>query len=154
MAAKKKAATAKKSTAKKAPSKKAATPKKPAPRADFGKPIDGFFGKQAPPIRAILEKLRKLVDETAPDAEASLKWGQPFYSVAGQMYCALGAHKAHVNLILAGSPDTFSDPKGLLEGEGKTGRRLVVKSADDIPIADVKRWLKEGAVAAKNKSKR
>lgn len=145
MAAKKKTATAKKPAAK--------APKKPAPRADFGKPVDGFFAKQSPAIRAILDELRALVEGVAPKAEASLKWGQPFYSLEGQMFCALGAHKAHVNLIMAGPPETFDDPKGLLEGEGKTGRRLVVKSADAIPAADVKKWLKAGAALAKSKAK-
>ena len=152
MAAKKKTATAKSTAKKSAKAAKKVAAKKPSPRADFGKPVDGFFANQGAAIGPILDRLRTLIQEVAPTAEASLKWGQPFYTLDGAMFCALGAHKAHVNLILAGPAETFADPRGLLEGEGKTGRRLVVKSVSDIPAADIKRWLKAGAALAKAKA--
>jgi hypothetical protein len=110
-----KTATKAKKTRTVAPATKAAN-KMPARRADYGAPIDGFFGKQPPHLRVILEELRKLVEETAPSATASIKWGMPFYSVGGEMMCALAGFKSHVNLILAGPPETFADPDGLLEG--------------------------------------
>src|SRR5688572_10277061 len=104
---------------KKAPKKKPAKAKKPKhamQRADYGRPIDGFFGKQPPEQRAILVELRRLVEAAAPDAESSIKWGMPFYSIGGKMMCALGAHKSHVNLVMAGSRGAFADPEGRLEG--------------------------------------
>jgi hypothetical protein len=119
-----------------------------ARRADFGKPIDGFFAKQPPHLRAILEALRTMVEEAAPDAIASLKWGMPFYSRGGGMMCALAGFKSHVNLILAGPPDAFVDPDGLLDGDGKTGRHLKLRSLEELPRAAVKRWLKKAAQLA------
>src|SRR4051794_6697329 len=71
-------------------------------RADFGKSIDSFFNKQPPHLRAILVELRAIVERTAPDAGSSIKWGMPFYQLGDNMFAALGAHKAHVNLILWG----------------------------------------------------
>lgn len=103
--------------------------------------MDGFFAKQPAPLRAILDALRTLVQEVAPDASASLKWGMPFYAIDGAILCALGAHKAHVNLILSGPPGTFHDPEGLLVGDGKTGRHLKLTSVEQLPRAQVKRWL-------------
>jgi hypothetical protein len=47
----------------------------------------------------------------------------PFYTLDGGMMCAIGAHKAHVNLILSGPPGAFDDPEGRLTGDGKTGGR-------------------------------
>jgi hypothetical protein len=129
-----------KKTAKKA-AKKTAT-KKTGARADFGASIDGFFAKQPASTRPILEALRKLVEEIAPDAQSSLKWGMPSYSIDGKMMCALGGHKAHVNLILSGPPDAFDDPKGLLAGDGKTGRHLKLTKLEELPRADVRRWLR------------
>lgn len=134
----------------KAPAKKAAA-KKPAPRADFGAPIDGFFAKAPAQMRPILEALRDIVQKEVPDAESSLKWGQPFFSVAGNMMCAIAGHKAHVNLILAGTPDTFADPDALLEGEGKTGRRLVLTKLEDLPKAKVREWVRAAAARARKK---
>lgn len=133
---------------KKATKKKAAKAK-PRPRADFGAPIDGFFAKQPDRLRAILEVLRTMVEQAAPDAEASIKWGMPFYTLNGEMMCGLGAHKSHVNLVLAGPPGTFSDPKGLLSGDGKTGRHLKLTTVDAIPRAAVRGWLRAAAKVAR-----
>ena len=108
-------------------------------------PIDGFFTKQPPHLRAILEALRALVDEAAPDAASSIKWGMPFYTVNGAMMCALAGHKSHVNLVLAGPPGTFADPEGRLSGEGKTGRHLKLTSLDELPRDAVRGWLRTAA---------
>ena len=56
----------------------------PGRREDFGAPIDGYFAKQSPHLREILETLRTLVEEAAPDASAALKWGMPVYTVGGR----------------------------------------------------------------------
>ncbi len=129
-----------------APSKKAA-PKKSGPRADLGEPIDGFFAKQPPHLRAILEELRLMVEDAAPDAVSSLKWGMPWFTVNGNMMCSLGGHKAHVNLVLMGPAVAFDDPDGRLSGTGANGRHLKLTALDELPRAAVRRWL---PVAAKH----
>lgn len=93
-----------------------------------------------------------MIEEAAPGAESALKWGMPFFMLDGEMLCALGGHKAHVNLILPGPPGTYADPAGLLSGEGKTGRRLVIESLDELPRSTVRGWLRS-AVARVRKSK-
>ena len=96
---KKKTKTKTKAPKKAAPAKirKKAAAKKPAPRADYGAPIDAFFGKQSAATRPILEALRELVEAAAPDAESSLKWGMPAYTINNAIMCVLAGHKAHVN---------------------------------------------------------
>jgi hypothetical protein len=140
---------AKKPTAKKPAPSPAASPKKPAPRADFGKPIDSFFDKQPPQLREILVALRSLVEASAPDATASIKWGMPFFQIGGNMFVALGAHKAHVNLILAGAPGTFDDPDDRLTGDGKTGRHLKLSTLSELPADQVRGWLATAANLAR-----
>lgn len=125
--------------------------KKVSSRADFGAPIDGFFAKQPAQLRAVLDELRKLVEEAAPDADSSIKWGMPFYSIGGAMMCALSGHKSHVNLVLAGPPGAFVDPEGRLEGTGKTGRHLKLTSIDDLPRSSVRGWLRRAAELARKK---
>lgn len=136
----------------KASPKKTVAPPKVGPRADFGAPIDGFFVKQPATQRAILEALRKLVDEAAPDAESSIKWGMPFYIVGGNMMCALAGHKSHVNLILSGPPGAFADPQGLLEGDAKGGRHLKLRALDELPREAVRGWLRTAVSLARKKS--
>jgi hypothetical protein len=127
------------------------TANKPAPRADFGAPIDGYVARQPAPLRAILVELRKLVEVAAPEAESSIKWGMPFYTLEGAMMCAMGAHKSHVNLILSGPPGAFADPEGRLSGEGKTGRHLKLTSLDELPREAVRGWLRKAAALAGGK---
>jgi hypothetical protein len=123
--------------------------KMPARRADFGAPIDGFFSKQPPHLRVILEALRALVEQTAPDAIGAIKWGMPFYTIGNESMCALAGFKSHVNLILAGPPGSFADPDGLLEGEGKTGRHLKIRALDELPRTAVREWLRTAAHVAR-----
>ena len=131
------------------PAPASAAPRKVPSRADFGKPTAGFFARQAPPLRAILEALRAHIEAAAPDATSALKWGMPFFEIGGTMMCALGAHKSHVNLILSGPPGTFADPQGLLAGDGKTGRHLRLTAADEIPHEAVRGWLHTAAARAR-----
>ena len=131
------------------PAKPKAVATKPGRRADYGASTDGFFAKQTPQLRKILDALRTLIEEAAPEATSSLKWGTPFFMVEGKMMCALGSHKAHVNLILAGPPEAFTDKEGRLAGEGKMGRHLKLTSVDDIPRAAVRMWLRTAAKLAR-----
>lgn len=122
-------------------------------RADYGKPIDGFFAKQGPALKPVLEALRKMVEAAAPTAQASLKWGMPFYTIDGETMCALAGFKSHANLILPGGPGTYADPTNLLEGESKLGRHLKVRTLDDLPRREVAQWLKTAASRAKKEAK-
>lgn len=130
----------------------AAAPRTAPRRADFGAPVDAFFAKQPPKLKAILDALRALVEEAAPDATASIKWGNAFYSLEGETVCALAGFKAHVNLILPGAPGAFADPDGLLEGEGKTGQHLKLRALDELPREAVRGWLRATAEAARKKA--
>lgn len=133
---------AKKKTAKKKTAKKKTAARMAPRRADYGAPIGHFIDKQPPHLRVILEELRMLVEEVAPEAEASLKWGMPFFCIGGHMMCAIGGHKAHVNLIMVAPPKGFDDPDGRLAGDGKGGRHLKLRSLDELPRAAVRRWLR------------
>jgi hypothetical protein len=148
-----KKATAAKKAKPKAKTTKATSPAaKWGPRADLGAPIEGFFARQPPELRAILEALRAEVERSAPEAVGAIKRGMPFYTLAGEMMCALGAHKSHVNLILAGPPGTFADPEGRLTGEGKTGKHLKLTKLAELPRAAVRGWIKTAAATARAKA--
>ena len=119
------------------------------PRKDLGAPVEGFFAKQPSQLRSVLDQLRTMIAEAAPEAKAATKWGMPFYSVGANMMCALAAFKAHVNLILPGPPGTYPDPDGLLEGDGKTGKHLKLRPTDDLPRAAVRGWLRTAVARAR-----
>jgi uncharacterized protein YdhG (YjbR/CyaY superfamily) len=114
-------------------------------RADFGAPIEDFLEKQPAFARAILDELRALISEVAPEAQASLKWGMPFFTLNGKMFCALTAHKAHVNLVLYGPKEAYSDPERRLAGTGKAGYHLRIESVESLPREQVRAWLETAA---------
>jgi len=119
------------------PAKKAAT--------KTGAPDDRYFAEQSPDKRALLEKLRALVNKAVPDADVSIKWGVPFYQRNGKNVCALASFKDHVGINFFASPSALADPQKKLEGGGKTTRMLKVRSGADIDSASITRWLKAAA---------
>ena len=140
----------KKATRKTTPAAKAKPAAKPyGRRKDLGAPVDGFYARQPAVTQPILRELRALVDAALPDARTSLKWGMPFYMIGDTLICAIGGHKAHVNLILPGPPGTYDDPEGHLTGDGKTGRHLKLTSVGQIPREAVKGWLRTAVALAK-----
>jgi hypothetical protein len=120
------------------PAKKAATKTGSAPD-------DRYFAEQSPDKRALLEKLRALVNKTVPDADVSIKWGVPFYQRNGKNVCALASFKDYVGINFFASPSALADPQKKLEGSGKINRMLKVRTAADIDNASITRWLKAAA---------
>ena len=49
--------------------------------------------------RPTFERLQELIEELAPDAEVSLKWGTMAYDLDGSLF-ALSANKKHVSLYI------------------------------------------------------
>ena len=121
---------------------KKSAPAMAAKRSDLGAPVNGYFAQQPPEKRALLEKLRALVAKGVPGADASSKWGVPFYQLQGKNVCSLAAFKEHVGINFFASPDLLVDPGKKLEGGGKSMRMLKVRRADDIDSASILRWLK------------
>ena len=126
---------------------KKSAPAMAAKRNDLGAPVDSYFKEQPPEKRALLEKLRALVAKGVPGADASIKWGVPFYQLKGKNVCSLAAFKDHVGINFFASPDVLVDPGKKLEGGGKTMRMLKVRRAEDIDSASILRWLKATVTA-------
>jgi hypothetical protein len=56
-----------------------------------------------------------------------------------------------VNLIVAGPPELFDDPDSLLEGDGKTGRHIKLRTIDALPRDAVRGWVHAAAQNARAK---
>ena len=134
-------ATAKKTAAKKTVAQKAGKPD------GAGASVESYFAQQPPDKRALLIKIRGLIEKGAPDAVPMIKWGVPIYAQNGRNICAIATFKDHIGLNFFAPPSALPDPKKKLEGEGKTTRMLKVRSAADIDAPSITRWLK-AAVAA------
>ena len=152
MATRKKAAKkapAKKAAVKKAPAKKAAAKKAPAkkaaPRSAGGRlPTGSSARTQGMTVESyiaglrdwrgeIVSALHKLIREAAPDATASIKWGQPIYELYGP-FANVKAFTRHVNFGFWRGAD-LTDPKGILKGTGSRMRHVELRGPQDIDTA-------------------
>ena len=108
------------------------------------KAVDGVVGKLDQPYRQITTMLRRVIKAAAPDIEERIAWGMPCYFQNG-MVCGIMFCKTHVNLQLINGA-RLTDPRHALEGTGKGMRHLKLHTSADIPVAQVKRWIRESLV--------
>ena len=57
--------------------------------------IDSYIAKAAPFARPILEHVRERVHAAAPEAEETMKWSSPAFTVDGKILLGMSAFKAH-----------------------------------------------------------
>jgi uncharacterized protein YdeI (YjbR/CyaY-like superfamily) len=57
--------------------------------------VDAYIAKAQPFARPILEHIRERVHAAAPEAEETMKWSAPTYTVGGKIVMGMAAFKAH-----------------------------------------------------------
>jgi len=96
--------------------------------------VDLYIAARVPKVRALLERLRKLVADTRPEAEEMMKWGAPVWCARGdapEIYLYGGKDHANLGFVQGVGLD---DPQGLLKGKGESGRH--VKLWPDKPMPE------------------
>ncbi|MBS1272219.1 MAG: hypothetical protein MAGBODY4_01359 [Candidatus Marinimicrobia bacterium] len=92
--------------------------------------VDAFIENQSPEWQAVLSALRALVFDAERNLEEASKWNSPTYSL-NENICNCMMHTDHVNLQFFNGAK-LNDPKGLLEGTGKSMRHVKIHSLDDV----------------------
>ncbi len=94
---------------------------------------DDLLGLQTPEVRALTQRLRDLMRETAPEAEETPQkgWKTLSYRTGRGIFAFIAPHKAHVDLGFYEGAD-LPDPEGVLEGTGKKLRHVKIRSDVDI----------------------
>ncbi len=59
------------------------------------KRINEHIQEAAPFAKPILRHLRKLIHQTCPKTEETIKWGMPHFLYEGKILCGIAAFKAH-----------------------------------------------------------
>ncbi len=105
--------------------------------------IEDILAEHTPEVRALVERLRKLVRETVPAAaEAAYPgWHAIGYRHLDSGYfCGIFPQKDSVNLGFEFGV-LLPDPDGLLEGAGKQVRYVTIKNGKDIRFGPIKKLL-------------
>lgn len=87
--------------------------------------IDAYIAKAAPFAQPILQHLRALVHRALPQAEETIKWGMPHFTIAGKNVSGIAAFKAHCAFVIHGE-----GRQGEPDGEGMGGYGKIASLAD------------------------
>lgn len=118
---------------------------------DHIKKLDPAFGK-------IIEALRQIILKTDKEIGERIKWNSPSFYYTGEMkpfnpkeykreIAVFNLYKERIMLVFPGG-EKIKDSSGLLEGDYKDGRRLIilkdmkdVKAKEKALQAIIKKWL-------------
>ena len=92
--------------------------------------IDAYIARQADFARPILEHLRRIVHEAAPDVEETIKWSMPHFTYKGRLFAGMAAFKAHATFGLWQASAVLGETGSERDAMGQFGR---IASLDDLP---------------------
>ena len=109
--------------------------------------IDAYIAKAQPFARPILKKVRERVHAVLPDAEETIKWGMPAYTIGGKIVLITAAFKAHTALNFWRGQELESSHSSV----GAMGQFGKIRSVDELPSNDeLDRLIREAAELAAN----
>ena len=108
--------------------------------------IDAYIAKAQPFARPILEHIRDRVHGVVPQAEETMKWSAPAYTLDGKILLITAAFKAHAALNFWRGQELRGD-KSNADAMGQFGK---LQSVDDLPTdLELDRLIREAADIAK-----
>ena len=109
--------------------------------------IDAYIAKAAPFARPILERVRARVHAAAPQAEETMKWSAPSFTVDGKILLMMAAFKAHAAVnFWRGQEIGDGGPK-----TGAMGQFGKLTSLDDLPSdQELDSLIREAATLARS----
>jgi uncharacterized protein YdeI (YjbR/CyaY-like superfamily) len=90
--------------------------------------VDAYIAKAAPFAQPILEHVRKRVHAVAPEAQETLKWSMPSFTVDGKILLGMAAFKAHATVGFWRGQEM-----GLKSSQDAMGQLGKLTSIDDLP---------------------
>jgi uncharacterized protein YdhG (YjbR/CyaY superfamily) len=96
--------------------------------------IDSYIAEFPPEVRALLEEMRALIREAAPEATETISYSIPTFDLAGRHLVHFAAFKTHLSFYpTGGGADAFRAELGAYAG----GRGTVQLPYDDPLPADL-----------------
>lgn len=109
--------------------------------------IDAYIADAQPFARPILEKARERVHAVLPNAEETIKWRMPSYTVGGKIVLVTAAFKEHAALNFWRGQELESSHSSV----GAMGQFGKLRSVGDLPAdAELDRLIREAAELSAN----
>lgn len=96
-----------------------------------GESLDEWLSRAPDNIAPIVRKLMNLLSEHSAGFYQTVKWSHPWYSYKEVGMFSLSWHSAHAGFQLWNGAH-IPNPYALIEGTGKNGRNIKIKSLDDV----------------------
>lgn len=144
--------SASKRATKKKPTKKKSTKSKKKSKKKSSVPkqtVEGYVKSLSGWQKDAVKRVRTLVKQAAPQAEESIKWSQPVYSLNGP-FAWVKAFANHVSVGFWRGLE-LPDPKGLLESSGAKMAHLKIRGLPEIKAREIQRFVKEAVKLNKQK---
>ena len=107
--------------------------------------IDAYIAKAAPFAQPILKHVRERVHAVAPDAQETLKWSMPSFTVDGKILLGMAAFKAHATVGFWRGQEL-----GLAPSQEAMGQLGKLTSLDDLPPdAELDAMIRKGVELAR-----
>ena len=90
---------------------------------------------------ATVTELRRVVDDAAPDAEASIKWAQPVWESDGP-FAYVKAFGRSVNIGFWRGVQ-LDDPQGILEGDGDRMKHVTLREGDQVRADELAAFVRQ-----------
>lgn len=107
------------------------------------RPIDQFYTLQNEPEKSVFEFLRTYILSQNQSITESLKYGMPFFSINGKMFCYVWFHKKlkqpYLGIVEGGKID---HPELIQENRSRM-KILLINPDKDIPLKKIEFILKE-----------
>lgn len=101
------------------------------------KAIDEFYHRQPEPQRACFLFLREFILGIDPLINESLKYGMPFFSVNGKMFCYLWFHKKYRLPYFGIVEGTLVCDDDFIAEKRARMKILLIESYDDLPLGKI-----------------
>jgi uncharacterized protein YdeI (YjbR/CyaY-like superfamily) len=105
--------------------------------------IDSYIAKAQPFAQPILNRVRERVHAVVPEAEETLKWSMPSFTLDGKILLGMAAFKAHATVGFWRGKEL-----GISRKEGAMGQLGRLTSVDDLP-PDLDKLIREAAELTK-----
>ncbi len=104
--------------------------------------VDEFVqAKVDPSLRPVVETIRALIKEYAPQAQETISYGIPAYKVRG-FIAVISPTKRDITLGFSRGA-RFEDKYGLLRGVGRVSKHVKMRSVADVNRAALRYYLKQ-----------
>jgi hypothetical protein len=106
--------------------------------------IEQFLMQLPAGKRELAVQIREIILSVNPEIEEAIKWGQLAFLIKKKYFVFIYTYN-HVDYINLGFKQAVKllDLKNIFEGTGKGMRHIKVRTAKDIPAAQLKKWVKE-----------